>query len=63
MKTTTVPAIVQIEANDLREFRPVNETLATNFHFPQPLINNKSFGVIDLWKCRRKRRMYGIKIR
>jgi hypothetical protein len=63
MRTTTMPSIVQIEENDLKEFRSVNETLASNLNFPQLSLNNKNFGVIDLWKCRKKRRMYGITIR
>ncbi len=63
MKTATAPAIVQIEAKDLREFTPVNETLATGFSFPKPTANHKKFGITDLWKCRNKRRLSGISIR
>jgi len=63
MKTTTARAIVQIDATDLREFEPVNETLATEFLFPQPSAKPKKFGIADLWDCRNKRRMHGIRIR
>ncbi len=63
MKTTTAPAIVQIEAEELKEFRPVSETLALDFVFSQPSQNKKSFGIIDLWNCRNKRRRNGIWIR
>jgi hypothetical protein len=63
MRTTTAPAIVQIEAKDLRKFTPVDETLATEFLFPQPSANDKKFGITDLWNCHNQRRMYGIKIR
>jgi hypothetical protein len=63
MKTMITRTIVQLEEKDLREFRSVNETLATNLFFPQPPITNKNFGVVDLWKCRNKRRMNGITIR
>ncbi|MDB5206468.1 MAG: hypothetical protein JWR72_1543 [Flavisolibacter sp.] len=63
MKTANTPSIVQIEEKDLREFRPVNETLALDYVFSQPSQNKKSFGAIDLWKCRNKSRMRGLKIR
>ncbi|HZH64253.1 MAG TPA: hypothetical protein VEY10_05120 [Flavisolibacter sp.] len=63
MKTATAPAIVQLEEKDLKEFRPVNETLAMDFLFPQPSQNKKNFGTVDLWNCRNKRRRNGIKIR
>ena len=63
MKTATVPTIVQLEEKDLKEFRPVNETLALDFLFHQPSKNNKNFGTVDLWNCRNKRRRNGIKIR
>ena len=63
MKTTTARAIVQIDANDLREFEPVNETLATEFLVSQASAKPKKFGAVDLWNCRNKRRMHGVKIR
>ena len=63
MKTATVPTIVQLEEKDLKEFRPVNETLSLDFLFHQPSKNNKNFGTVDLWNCRNKRRMNGVKIR
>jgi hypothetical protein len=62
MKTMTVPSIVQIEA-DLKEFRAVNETLATHIITNKPVLQHKRFGVTDLWKCRKHRRLYGIKVR
>ena len=63
MKTTTARAIVQIDANDLREFEPVNETLATEFFISKSLAKHKKFGLIDLWNCRNKRRRHGVRIR
>ena len=63
MRTATAPAIVQIEAKDLRAFTPVDETLATGFLFSRPSANDKKFGVTDLWNCRNKRRLSGIRIR
>jgi hypothetical protein len=63
MKTMAAPSIVQIEAEELIEFKAVNETLATHLIAKKPLLQNKNFGIIDLWKCRKKRRMYGIKVR
>ena len=63
MKTATARAIVQIDAKDLREFEPVNETLATEFLFSQSPVKHKKFGIADLWNCHNKRRHYGIKIR
>lgn len=63
MKTATAPAIVQLEEKDLKEFRPVNETLAFDFLFHQPSQNKKNFGTVDLWNCRNKRRMNGITVR
>ena len=46
MKTTTARAIVQIDANELREFEPVNETLATEF-----LISKSSAQHKKVWTC------------
>ena len=63
MKTTLTPAIVQIEAKELSEFQPVNETLAKDFLPFWPKARDKKFGVVDLWNCRKMRRMHGIKIR
>ena len=63
MKTTTARAIVQIDANDLREFEPVNETLATEFLISKSSAPHKKFGLADLWNCRNKRRMHGVRIR
>ena len=59
----TGPSIVKIEANDLHEFEAVNETLAAHLIAKKPSETNTTFGIIDLWKCRKKRRMYGIKVR
>ncbi len=63
MKTTTAPAIVQIDADELKAYSPVNETLATHFTFPEPSIKTKNFGVLDMWKCRKQMRTHGIVIR
>ena len=63
MKTMTGPSIVKIETADLNEFKAVNETLATHLINTKPSLQHTKFGVIDLWKCRKSRKMYGIKIR
>jgi hypothetical protein len=63
MKTMTRLSIVKIEADELNEYRAVNETLATHLFPPQPTLQHKRFGVIDIWKCRNNRRFYGIKVR
>jgi len=63
MKTMTGPSIVKIEADDLHEFKAVNETLALHLFNKDLATPNKVFGLMDLWKCRKKRRMYGIKVR
>jgi hypothetical protein len=63
MKTMTGPSIVQIEAAELNEFKAVNETLATHLVTKTSSTSHKTFGVIDLWKCRKKRKLYGVKIR
>jgi hypothetical protein len=63
MKTMTSPSIVKIETEDLNEFKAVNETLATHLITKKASAQHKNFGVVDLWKCRKKRKMYGIQIR
>ena len=50
-------------ANNLREFEPVNETLATEFFISKSSAKHKKFGLIDLWNCRNKRRRHGVRIR
>ncbi|MEO6071239.1 MAG: hypothetical protein ABIN57_08210 [Chitinophagaceae bacterium] len=63
MKTMTGPSIVQIERGALSEFKAVKETLATHLIAKTTSLQNNNFGVIDLWKCRKKRRMYGLQVR
>lgn len=57
------PSIVSIEEKDLQEFRPVNETLATDILLETSVPNHQKFTTADLWKCRKKRKLFGIKIR
>ncbi|HUC82625.1 MAG TPA: hypothetical protein VMR70_17085 [Flavisolibacter sp.] len=62
MKTTTVSSIVKIEEEILRNFQPVNETLATDVVLAKNNLPAKRFGVVDLWKCRKQNRYSGLRI-
>ena len=64
MKTSSTTAIVQVKAEELKAYSPVNETLAADLSLYQfSSIPNKTFGSLDLWKCRKQKRLNGITIR
>ncbi len=63
MKTTaSIPATVKIREEILQKFQPVNETLATNFLLTRAVGKAKQFGTVDMWKCHKQRRYYGVRI-
>lgn len=62
MMTKNAPSVIQMGREELATLlTSVNETLATDY-FPKT-IKKKSFGAIDLWKCRKQRRFSGTSIR
>jgi len=63
MKTTITNSIVQIDADELKKYSPVNETVSTDFAISQPSVKGKLFSTADLWKLRKQRRMQGFVIR
>jgi hypothetical protein len=63
MKTTKTTPIVQIDAEELAKYSPVNENLSAENHMPQPSIKGKVFSTADLWRLRRNSRTQGIVIR
>lgn len=63
MKTTTTTPIVQIDAEELATYSPVNENLSADFRFPQPSVKGRVFSTGDLWRLRRQRKMQGLVIR
>ena len=63
MMTTKTSRIVQIEAEELEKYSPVNETLSAEFIAAKPEIKGKVFCAADLWKLRRQRKLQGLVIR
>ncbi len=56
MNSNVMPAIVQIDRENLRQLvTEVKETLATDYR-PENVLKHKSFGLTDLWKCRKSMR-------
>lgn len=57
MKSNVMPTIVIIDREELKELtKEVKETLATDFRSCEVVKKHKSFGVADLWHCRKKMR-------
>jgi hypothetical protein len=57
MKSNVMPAIVQIGTEQLRELMTeVKETLAMDYQPKVAVIKQRSFGVTDLWNCRKNMR-------
>lgn len=63
MKTTMTNSNVQIGAEELKEYSPVNETLSAEIKFPEPTIKGKVFSTADLWKLRKQRKRQGQVVR
>lgn len=64
MNTMKTPSIVQIEAERLSTLMTqVKETVARDVIVSNASPKKKTFGVVDLWKCRKMRRTNGIIIR
>ena len=59
MKTTMTNLNVQVGADDLKTYGPVNETLSAEVSFPEPTIKGKVFSTADLWKLRKQRKRQG----
>jgi ADP-dependent phosphofructokinase/glucokinase len=54
MNNNVMPSIVQIEAEKLRNLvNEVKETVATNINTQPRIINQKKFGIVDLWNCQK----------
>ncbi len=57
MNSNVMPSIVQIDRENLRQLvTEVKETLATGYEPTAMGAKQRSFGIVDLWKCHRNRR-------
>lgn len=56
-------SVVRINATELNNYSPVNETLSADFILPEPTIKGKVFSTADLWKLRKQRKNLGAVVR
>ena len=57
MKSNVMPSIIKIDREGLEELMTeVKETLATDYKPMEVVVKQKSFGITDLWNCRKKMR-------
>lgn len=63
MNMTTTHSNAPMNGDDLHNYNPVNESLATDLNFPQPSIKGKVFSTADLWKLRKQRKNQGAVVR
>lgn len=55
--SNVMPSIVQIERESLRQLvTEVKETLATGIDLGIPTRTQKSFTIVNLWNCHKRRR-------
>jgi len=63
MEMTKTNSNVQVGAEELKNYSPVQETVSADLRFPQPTIKGKVFSTADLWKLRKQRRHQGLVVR